>query len=310
MSTSKSAELSPAHAGTLLSIEANATAYPLFALPAEVRNLIYGLVLGSNDIHIGAGGVVYGICTATVSDKQAAENHLNGKTAAASNNWHSRHSPCFQYPPNCLLDLSLLRVSKQIHEEAALIPFTSNTFIFESTDEIVWFAESLLVPQRKLLGLMSLKTWRNSPLHTHQKARIAKLTSLRDLTITVEVHDRDHHAVWTNDLREILEEFQQTFEQQPLKTARVCVRPRFDVQGGEGVPVEWRLMARETEQALLAPWDKEAYKAELDRKRQAEEHARVQRASIAHSRDREVSKIAAMRSEGQKGPVKSAVTLL
>lgn len=73
MSTSKSAGLPPTFFDTLLSIEANATASPFFAIDPEVRNSIYDLVLGNNDIHIGAGGTVYGICKAMISDKQAAK---------------------------------------------------------------------------------------------------------------------------------------------------------------------------------------------------------------------------------------------
>lgn len=120
------------------------------SLPPELRNEIYRLVLGGRTIHIhGTTGNPrkFKLVFQTCSSKDGLEPlarltgaaHSSSTTLTGPKDWQpcnknlikSASDFCGQ-PVN--LDVQLLRVCRQIHEEAALVLFSKNSFIFGSDD--------------------------------------------------------------------------------------------------------------------------------------------------------------------------------
>lgn len=123
---------------SVTSMNTNATQSPLLRLSAELRNRVYKLVLGGHDIHIGydrAGKeLAHSICVAPHRNDSTGDDTSDNPTYKNAN----CHGRCLVFANGACksnrkvpVELSLLRVCKQIHEEAALLPFMLNTFLFE-----------------------------------------------------------------------------------------------------------------------------------------------------------------------------------
>ena len=86
------------------------------------------------------------------------------------------------------LDLSLLGFCRQIHREAVLFPYTTNTFAFEDRLDLDLFvSRSLLAPQRQAIQRLQINGW----LEGHAgfpgvlPATVKLLRGLKDLTLSV-----------------------------------------------------------------------------------------------------------------------------
>lgn len=130
---------------------------PFFRLPPELRNKIYRLLLGGITVHVGGSPTRITVkrrIVGVVCIKEYCELHfaacwagdslglLRQLTGAA----HSHSSlistsggdwaPCdtnfinYCHAKSFSLDLQLLRVCRQVHNETALIPYAENNFIF------------------------------------------------------------------------------------------------------------------------------------------------------------------------------------
>lgn len=120
--------------------------FPFQRLPPELRNRIDHLLLGNNTIHIdgtsanptGRYQLVFNTCTSkidhsTLTDLSIATNESN-KSSQAHTIWKPCDSNLIEVTENCCrqpvrLDVQVLRVCRQIHNEAALVPYTKNSFI-------------------------------------------------------------------------------------------------------------------------------------------------------------------------------------
>ncbi|KAF2166518.1 hypothetical protein M409DRAFT_23156 [Zasmidium cellare ATCC 36951] len=114
---------------------------PFLKLPPELRNRTYELVLGGNMIHIMKtmpympSRLRALVCTAkkpltTIKADQEEEDSVCRMTTRYS--MRADHHPCRDFYPKTCLPLGLLGVCRQIQAEAALIPFSSNTFDIET----------------------------------------------------------------------------------------------------------------------------------------------------------------------------------
>lgn len=129
------------------------TAFPFLLLPAELRNRIYRLVLSNNTIHVEGTRanienkyqLVFKSCKATTIDYSpldnlsAAPDRQITPTSADYTKWAPCDSDLFDigeafcpHDSGVNLDVQLLRVCRQIHSEAALIPYAENRFLFSS----------------------------------------------------------------------------------------------------------------------------------------------------------------------------------
>ncbi|RMY26072.1 hypothetical protein D0867_00296 [Hortaea werneckii] len=153
-------------------------------LPPEIRNRIYDLALGNRVIHIGTGTqseaptpkaspsppfikFVHVICNGSVD----AERDIWGNSEDTSQAevpsyyaYYAGHSQCTELL-KCAqkkrathsLPMSLTRVWRDIHREAALIPYVNNTFAFENVAELELFIKrSLLAPQRAAIKSLQI----------------------------------------------------------------------------------------------------------------------------------------------------------
>lgn len=137
------------------------------SLPPEIRNRIYGYVLGGNKLHVNVvnhgyhGGAVrmkleITICTAVIDEESAATMIRDGEEDTEITDWNGRHHSCriSQVPYN----VALLRTCSQIHSEAALLPFQTNRFMFDDPEALQFFLRKTMYIQRKSIVAVSLET--------------------------------------------------------------------------------------------------------------------------------------------------------
>lgn len=140
---------------------------PLLSLPPEIRNRIYGYVLGGNELHVNIVRqsrttkrikLEITICTAVIDEESAAImiRHEEGDTEISD--WHDRHHGCGVPGSKVSYSVALLKTCAQIHSETALLPFQMNTFIFNITEAFQTFHRKLMPIQRKAIRYMSLET--------------------------------------------------------------------------------------------------------------------------------------------------------
>ena len=121
----------------ICSYDKNASESPLLSLPPELRNRVYRLVLGGRAIHLEMkkGRICHAICQCSVTEEELTKSDRSAPQPAFGALYDSRHEQCgFSFSNELLnavrhhLSLTLLLTCRQIHEEAALIPFANNTF--------------------------------------------------------------------------------------------------------------------------------------------------------------------------------------
>ncbi|QIW97148.1 hypothetical protein AMS68_002666 [Peltaster fructicola] len=123
----------------------NAAESPLLRLPPEIKNQIYGYVLGGNEVHVWpqpthGSDIIVSVCKELESEWQFSSNirytASRGLNLRETSSFWLRHYACVVgCKHNRLsLDLRVLLVCRQIHNEACLIPFTHNTFLVYMVD--------------------------------------------------------------------------------------------------------------------------------------------------------------------------------
>lgn len=120
----------------MFSYDENATNSPLLRLPPEIRNRIWQLVMCNKAVHITDHRYMIGrfqcaVCQQCLSPEEEAQDRKQ-KNGKEQRNYQDAHESCAQ-----ALHLSALRACRQIHQEAALLPFQENIFIFLSLDVLV-----------------------------------------------------------------------------------------------------------------------------------------------------------------------------
>ncbi|KAK3704999.1 hypothetical protein LTR37_013516 [Vermiconidia calcicola] len=203
----------------------NAAESPLLRLPPEIRNRIYGYVLGGKTLHVDVSlyRLSITVCRAIQPDtlkadtirEQGAENetfhykdhHVSlGCTLSYREDNGSRK-----------LDVALLRACRYIHREAALLPYLLNTFAFDC-DNISWqwslFMDALNPSQRRAIRAITLVTsYRNLP-HILPAGHVSKLTGLTHVTLYGHYLRSAVRMPKTNLLDRLAK--------LPIKRARIC----------------------------------------------------------------------------------------
>ena len=108
----------------------------LLSLPAQLRNIIWKLVLGGRTIHISARPKSLRVrtCSATENDKQAIDEFIDVSHRKLPHHYQTRHAQCWSWNNECCglkACLLVLLVCRQLHTEAALLPFSTNDFAFD-----------------------------------------------------------------------------------------------------------------------------------------------------------------------------------
>ncbi|KAK5738468.1 hypothetical protein LTR17_005996 [Elasticomyces elasticus] len=255
----------------------NATNSPLLGLPPEIRNRIWTFGLGGRDIHVTASEITttgfwfwkkthlprlpFRLCICQGED---AEGQIATIKASQTKDYRKQHSDihkaCIDHKSGTAtsleLSLELLQVSRQIHQEAALLPFAENHFSFATTAAFDDFIQHILLSQARTLQHISLVV--DPPtfnLHPARQLLKSKLQGLKHLKIYVELPRR----FMLEDAR--ISQSIAVFEPSPIISASVVayyVDKRIDVwrfgqpQWGLGDSVKnLRRWERESEQSLL-----------------------------------------------------------
>ena len=211
------------------STDLNAQQSPLLRLPAEIRNRIYELVLGGKRIHVRPredGRPT--VCKINLADKDmgdlvdAHQSDVANNRKAPTKGWIARHEACVDHrgqdlpvEPFCL---SLLQACKQIHHEAALLPYQLNTFVFPRVYILYSFVKALHDSQKHAITALALYTAEIPVYKITGWGSLEKLASLTTLTLIVETHtpsqERDEEAA--------VSALSRIFSEQALNAVRVC----------------------------------------------------------------------------------------
>ncbi|KAK5727805.1 hypothetical protein LTR17_012463 [Elasticomyces elasticus] len=256
----------------------NATNSPLLGVPPEIRNRIWTFVLGGRDIHVTASEIrttgfwlwkkthyprlPFHLCICK-KDEEAADQ-IAAIKASQTIDYRKQHSDahkaCFNHKSTTStgleLGLPLLHTCRQVHQEAALLPFAENHFSFATTAAFDDFIRLVLLHQARTLQHISLVVDPSTfNLHPARQLLKSKLQGLKHLKIYLELPKR----YMLEEAR--ISQSIAVFEPSPIETASVgayYVDKRIDVwrfgrpQYGFGNTVrELRRWETETEQSLL-----------------------------------------------------------
>lgn len=142
------------------STKRNATESPLLRLPPEISNLIWTYVLGGQTLHIGLKlnrsnddlPWLFSFCT--LDDDERYKYPPCKVMGQLHNRYDQRHYDCIKSVAKAKWRqrfLALLRVCRQLHLEAALLPYLENTFAFPYVLSFREFVQSLFPAQRRSL---------------------------------------------------------------------------------------------------------------------------------------------------------------
>lgn len=141
---------------------------PLLQLPPEIRIRIYGYVLGGRIIHLllppgpyACSLLRHHVCQLEASKddnylvcRRKSPQHSQLDDPNIPTEYIERHTAAgcafdSAVGESALLSLALLRTSRQIHKEAALIPFLQNTFTGFQGQAFMAFSNALFLIQKR-----------------------------------------------------------------------------------------------------------------------------------------------------------------
>ncbi|KAK5765418.1 hypothetical protein LTS12_004431 [Elasticomyces elasticus] len=192
--------------------ESNRSNSPLLRLAPEIRNRIFSILLGEKTIHIssyttkGSPVVMHSICkipghSQKIANTITRHNALSG-VAEPFDRSGSFHTDCVSsYPAQHSLEtmatvLSVLRTCRQIHQEAALLPYQLNNFMCPGTEWLGPFLQTLVPAQAYAIENLTFSNISTHNTLTFQNLVKVKLKGLKHLTCFVEFsHNRQYQCV-------------------------------------------------------------------------------------------------------------------
>ncbi|RMZ23288.1 hypothetical protein D0859_12669 [Hortaea werneckii] len=167
-------------------------------LPSEIRENIWQHVFGGLNIHVLDDALNHNTCVAKVCrlpvDPELEALRLR---EGERNPYHVRHFRCFESPdqqsstphdhPQALV--SVLRVCRQVHDEAALLPFVANFFSFARFTSLSRFIDRLLPAQAhaiQRLAWLEHSNWSSHWSHAAGTALHRRIPSLSQVVVFVE----------------------------------------------------------------------------------------------------------------------------
>ena len=195
------------------SYDRNKTESPLLALPPELRTRIWqstltGSLTGGDTVHVWldvSHGIRHSVCVKSQSNREWAEviktSPADPPEAIDCRNYPSTHEPCahnncagyndnpLKIPTDRRLNLSVLGVCRQIHREAALIPYEANVFSLQSPCTVEPFLSALVSAQARAVRNLTLSRVGTYRLVGDRRLIGRKLRGLRDLTCSVSFNN-------------------------------------------------------------------------------------------------------------------------
>ncbi|KAK3627133.1 hypothetical protein LTR56_012560 [Elasticomyces elasticus] len=299
----------------------NATESALLNMPPEVRTRIWCYVLGGHTIHVdnceprhgfaghslavhngqSAGGqhaaarVRNRMCQ-TLEDSIASGNEVSEAAATiVKEDYHTKHSKCW-YTHKNRLGLRLLRVCRQVHQEAALLPYQENNFVMERGFlTLSSFLMALMPVQSQALHNLEIvvdyPTY-GEPDDQLKSAYIrARLPKLRSLVVLVQVNKRKPD--FSEKVREQISAKALLFRHLPLSSVTVA---SHYLNKYVNIPAEAKAWSTGLEEKLLLRYDKAAVvglratkRQEREKQAQVDKEQRLQN-RVGGGRLREVKK--------------------
>lgn len=156
---------------------------------------------------VSSPGLCYSICSA-----EETETSIFAKFKAEQEegiDWNSHHGECYSprlatRRPACELDLRLLRVCKQIYEEARLIPYTDNTFSISKAAVFEKFIHSLRPHQVQSFRALHLDVLNLSRKVAREWTRVIEMATTADdepkisegLCLNQQFAEEPYHLPW------------------------------------------------------------------------------------------------------------------
>ncbi|KAK4899819.1 hypothetical protein LTR27_003085 [Elasticomyces elasticus] len=173
--------------------ETNKRDSPLLRLPPEVRNRIWSFLLGEKIIHIHGSKrskdkrrFVHSICKTPERDEEPASIPNHGVYLA-------HHINCYVPNPGEILPtvssvLAVLTSCRQIHQEAALLPYKLNTFECVKLEVLGPFLQALVPAQAHAIEMLTISDMSAYSTATFKKLAKTKLRGLRKIRVYVRFH--------------------------------------------------------------------------------------------------------------------------
>lgn len=265
------------------SYDINATDSTLLRLPPEVRNHIWRSMLGGKTIHITAGlnwqdnvsEIRHTICNNVIGDKDDALACKAKNQVEPQSSYSQRHLLCgpLAIPGDEQLPISILQTCRQIHQEAALLPFTDNTLSFRSGQALEAYVKSILLFQARAIRSITFApklyaSGRGNDLfttyvsYTSASTLDMKLKSLKELVVFVEHEDHGGLPNARHPTVDLVADYMALFGRLTITSATVAVynvpptQQTYNRRTPNGVVSAEvsRIWAEQQEQLLLAEW--------------------------------------------------------
>ncbi|KAK3725492.1 hypothetical protein LTR37_000462 [Vermiconidia calcicola] len=175
--------------------EMNASESPLLRLPPELRNRIYGYVLGGNILHVSRNGwsqITVTICRRPDLDAPRADAIREQGAEDVTFRYRNHHASLgctlsFHKDNGARkLDVVLLQTCRHIHREAALLPHLLSTFAFDcDLMDFSVFTDTLIPSQRRAIRAVTLVTCGRTIPRIKSPSQISRLTGLTHVTLSV-----------------------------------------------------------------------------------------------------------------------------
>lgn len=268
--------------------ESNSTNSLLLALPPEIRNRIWRLVVANRTIHVQVWtikGIVHWVCVNDRTDRDIAMD-IKASNQHKHPDYDTFHRECCRYPlSRARLKLSLLRVCRQVYDEAALLPFKYNTFSIESFDALVPFLKSLVPSQARAIKSITLPFACDRKDASESALIKSKLSGLQHLTCFVVMDNTllERHFEMYARLRKSMADYLIQFGRfASLKTAAVVAynHKMLEPNDDSEYPVDYeRLLpwAKAVEKELLMGTERRICNAEIERRREIEAEKRKEK---------------------------------
>lgn len=255
----------------------NAFKSPLLRLPPEVRNRIWYFLFGGMTIHVTAdsrrGPVAHAVCCSPLRDEYLAQKIKRLQQQSFSRTKpqttdirtpSDAHKDCNWSGFYPRLSFSALRACRQLHQEAALLPYQHNTFSFNSLEYMIPFLNGLVLAQARAIEKITVYYSRNYGNKTFNQLLTRKLKGLRHITIFVNcgwmaryynLRDEAIWNLWTGRLS--------VFRKLPIATVSVAACDNLDaalfpVLNEERLPDEFLfVMAEKIEHTVMKSADAE-----------------------------------------------------
>jgi hypothetical protein len=231
-------------------------------LPPEIRNLIYRFTLGYLHLHVSRKRLRGRVCGDPISYQRRAEEIKRSCGDGHSITPWSPHDYCYEKEAHGErkrqrmhiqkngMTLGLLSTCRQVHNEAALVPFALNTFIFDTCDTFGNFLAVLKPVQAKEIRSVILESITAGTIGPETITAVSGLkhVCIFGLFFSLSLGRRYNKTGFHNVL---------SFECIPLRSIRVC----FEFLSLEGLrsPMDLRSLETELERLVLSSHPEDLY---------------------------------------------------